>query len=340
MIFSKVLLFPYYLALKVRHSRYDKGSSKSTAYLTQIISVGNVTVGGTGKTPMVEYIVRSLGRSRRIAVLSRGYKGSNKGFHIVEAEDPASLVGDEPLQIKRKYPRITVAVDRNRREGVESLQTLLDAPDLIVLDDGFQRRDIIPAKNILLIDYNRPIFSDELLPLGRLRDLPEQIRRADAVVFTKCPAFLSEDERAAICRKSHISGRQKTFFAGVSYGKPKAVFKGTGNNRYIYAKEAIVFAGIANPKPMFDYLSKNYRIVGKWISGDHHMFSDEDVMEIARFAAKHPYSIIMTTEKDAQRLLDNKCLTREVKERLYYLPIETEFITAEDKEGFLKYLKS
>lgn len=340
MIFSKVLLFPYYLALKVRHLRYDRGIIGSTAYLTQIISVGNVTVGGTGKTPMVEYIVRLLGRSRRIAVLSRGYKGTNKGFHIVEAEDSASLVGDEPLQIKRKFPRITVAVDRDRRKGVESLQTLMEAPDLIVLDDGFQRRDIIPAKNILLIDYNRPIFSDELLPLGRLRDLPEQIRRADAVVFTKCPAFVSEEERAAICRKSHVCEGQKTFFAGVSYGKPKAVFKGIGNNRYIYAREAIVFAGIANPKPMFDYLSKNYRIVGKWILGDHHRFRRDEILEIACFAARHPYSIIMTTEKDAQRLLDNEWLTRGVKERLYYLPIETEFITAEDKAEFLKYLKS
>lgn len=340
MILSRILLFPYWMTLKIRHWLYDSGRWKSEAFLTQIISVGNVTVGGTGKTPMVEYLVRALGRGHKIAVLSRGYKGSNKGFRIVETTDSALVVGDEPLQIKRKYPKITVAIDRDRADGVKSLQLLPDAPDIIIMDDGFQRRDIIPGKNIVLMDYNRPVFKDELLPLGRLRDLPEQVRRADAVVFTKCPGYLDEEERAAACKAARINGNQKAFFAGIGYGRPVAVFKGTGNNRYIYAQEAMVFCGVANPKPMLDYLGKSYRITGRWFFADHHKFSRAEVEELSDYALKHPLSVIITTEKDAQRLLDNPYVSRELKVRLFYLPIATEFLTDEDKKAFTKYLKS
>lgn len=339
MIFSKILLFPYYVTLKIRHRLYDSGKLKSEAYLTQIISVGNVTVGGTGKTPMVELIIRSLGASRHLAVLSRGYKGSNKGFKMVADTDDALVVGDEPLQIKRKYPKISVAVSPDRGAGVKSLMIQGIQPDVIILDDGFQRRDIIPGKNILLIDYNRPIFSDELLPLGRLRDLPEQIRRADSVVFTKCPGYLSEEEREEACRKAHVTS-QKVFFASVSYGKPKAVFSRKGNNRYIYARNVFVFAGIAKPDPMLEQLSRSYAIIGKSIFPDHHRFSRYDVESLWRFAAKHPLSVIMTTEKDAQRLLNNKYVPEQMKERLFYLPIETSFLTPEESDAFVRYLKS
>lgn len=340
MILSRILLLPYWITLKIRHHLYDSGRWKSESYLTRVISVGNVTVGGTGKTPMVECIIRMLGRGPRIAVLSRGYKGSNRDFHVVKETDSALLVGDEPLQIKRKFPRITVAVDPDRTRGVRSLQMLVDAPDVIILDDGFQRRDIIPDKNILLVDYNRPIFSDELLPLGRLRDLPEQIKRADAVVFTKCPGFLFDEERERARTLARVKENQQVFFASIGYSAPKAVFKGIGNTRYIYAKEVIAFTGVANPKPMLDELSKKYTVTGKWLLPDHHAFTRSEMEELTRFATRHPLSIIMTTEKDAQRLLDTPWLPEEIKARLFYLPIETEFITEEEAESFVNFLKS
>ncbi|MBQ7575356.1 MAG: tetraacyldisaccharide 4'-kinase, partial [Bacteroidales bacterium] len=153
---SKVLLFPYYLTLKIRNSLYDSGRKATYSFDVPIICIGNVTVGGTGKTPMTEYAVRVYSEKYRVAVLSMGYKRRSKGFVVVGVNDSAEQVGDEPLQIKRKFPNITVAVDRNRKRGIDNLLSLADRPEVIILDDGFQRREIVPRKTVFLVDYNRP----------------------------------------------------------------------------------------------------------------------------------------------------------------------------------------
>ena len=206
MILSKVFLFPYWLALRIRHKRYDSGWAKSVRHEVPVISVGNVNVGGTGKTPMVEYLVNLLQGDCRVAVLSRGYKRKGKGFHLVEPDDPAQLVGDEPLQIKRKFPDVPVAVDKDRNHGVEQLLALPEGqrPELILLDDGFQYRRLKPSTDLVLVDYNRPIFEDNLLPLGR----PCRSRSAAPRQWSSPnPRAASTNGTAPSCASSRTCGR-------------------------------------------------------------------------------------------------------------------------------------
>ena len=212
---SKTFLFPYWLVLKIRHFLYDKNIKKGSSWPVPVICVGNITVGGTGKTPHTEMIIRLLSEKYRIAVLSRGYKRESKGFRIAQVTDTFKEVGDEPLQIKQKFPHVTVAVCKSRREGIEKLLALPEAaqqvavqqaagqqgqtlqaafrPELIILDDGFQHRKVKPAHSVVLVNYNRPIVGDNLLPIGMLRDLPEQIKRAESVVITKSPIAVYTD---------------------------------------------------------------------------------------------------------------------------------------------------
>ena len=187
-IASKTLLFPYWLTLAIRNKLYDKGVLKSESFDIPVISVGNISVGGTGKTPHTEMLVSLLSGKYRIAVISRGYKRKSKGYHEVKATDDFSLCGDEPLQIKRKFPQIIVAVCKDRALAIRKV-TEEYGVNLIILDDAFQYRKIKPSCNILLVNYNRTIAGDNLLPIGRLRDLASQVKRADAVIITKCPDF-------------------------------------------------------------------------------------------------------------------------------------------------------
>jgi len=335
---SKYLLFPYYLTLKARHKLYDSGKIQSRQWLTPVISVGNVTVGGTGKTPAVEYILSTYSESCHPAVLSRGYKRKSKGFVLVETDSTAEMVGDEPLQIKRKFPNVTVACCKNRCEGIDKLLALPNPPGVIILDDGFQYRDVKPTKNILLIDYNRPIFKDELLPMGQLRDLPEQIRRADAVIITKCPGYMEEEERRRLIELNRIPYGVKVFFSTVEYCQPKAVFEGIGDNRYIYARDVYLFSGIARPKPIKIQLMDKYDEILTVSYPDHHFFSKGDIQNIWHFGRRHPLFLLLTTEKDAQRLLHNKWIPQQMKVRTFYLPIKMAFLDESEQTAFNHWL--
>lgn len=339
MILSKLCLFPYYLALKIRNSRYDKGKKKTFTFNVPIISVGNVNTGGTGKTPMTELIVRELKPYYKVAVLSMGYKRGTKGFRMVQTDDTAASVGDEPLQIKRKFPDISVAVDKKRERGVELLMALPPEtrPDVILLDDGFQYRALEHMKDVVLVDYNKPVFKDQLVPLGHLRDLPQSIRRAGAVVITKCPPYLDEWERAKMMQLDRICGSQEVFFSTVRYCAPKAVFD-EGDNRYIYSKEVYIFSGIADDNPLVFHLSDSYEKIFHKTFSDHHKFTPSDIRELRHFAKQHPLALLLTTEKDSQRLLHCGRLGDEVKKRLFYLPIETEFLTVEERRSFVSWL--
>ena len=333
---SSVFLFPYWLVLRIRHALYDSGRLKSVSHPVPVISVGNVTVGGTGKTPMVEYLVRLLQGECRVAVLSRGYKRKGKGFHLVAEDDTAAVAGDEPLQIKRKFPDVLVAVDRNRNHGVEQLLALPEdrRPGLILLDDGFQYRRLKPSTDVVLVDYNRPIFKDNLLPVGRLRDLPEQVRRAKAVVVTRCPRVLDEWERSQVRQLTRLRPDQPIFFATVKYGEPLPVFRWEADKRYIYSKEVFLFSGVADDRPLRVQLSDRYEHIDHKRYGDHHCFTRHDLRVLARYVRRNPRAVLMTTEKDAQRLLHCRRLDGEVRRRLFYLPIETEFLTWEEGEAF------
>lgn len=370
---DKILLFPYWLSLKLRHFFYDSGLRKVSSADVPTICIGNITVGGTGKTPHTEMLIRTLLQdeewgSRSIAVLSRGYKRKTKGFQQVTSDGTALAYGDEPLQIKKKFPGITVAVDKSRTDGCDflahpdKLQTTkkgkkcidkdLPAADLIILDDAFQHRALKPTLSIVLVDYNRPIFKDHLLPIGRLRDLPERIAAADIVIVSKCPNDVNAWEKctwaenlgirnfdAASCSGTRRNGKkQHIFFSTITYDAAEAVFP-EGNPRYIYTNRLVLFSGIANDAPLLSYLSSDYKIVRHFKFPDHHKFSRADINTIASAAKEFPTSVIMTTEKDCQRIRDCHKIKEELKQRMFYSPIKTAFLTENEKEKFITALK-
>lgn len=339
---GKIVLFPYYLTLKIRNSLYDNKLLKSYSPTIPTVGIGNVNVGGTGKTPLTDYIVDYLEKSRKVAILSRGYKSSNRKFKEVEATDTAKEVGDEPLQLKSHHPDSLVAIDRNKTRGLKTLEQLDDErrPDIIVIDDVLQHRKITPTKTIVTIDYSNPIFEDDLLPLGTLRDLPEQIRRADAIVITKCPDYLDEWEREKILKANHIGKKTPVFFSTLSYGNSKAVFPDKGDNRYIYSKEALAVTGIAKSKPLIMSLTDRYDRVYHIKYRDHHNFSRLNIKKVSRFARKHLTAAIVTTEKDAQRLKTNKFLKKacDIQARIFYIPVSLRFLTLEEDAAFKKII--
>jgi tetraacyldisaccharide 4'-kinase len=328
----------YRLVLALRHMAFDKGWKKTYKAEVPTICVGNVTVGGTGKTPHTEMILRMLLQSdkwgfKNIAVLSRGYKRRSKGFQIVERESTARFAGDEPLQIARKFPSVKVAVDKNRVRGCQKLAA--DGTEIIVLDDAFQYRRLIPSVNIVLVDYNRPIFKDSLLPWGRLRDLPSQIKRAQVVIVTKCPAEVSDWDRQEWRRRLKLKDSQKLFFSTIGYDTPVAVFP-EADPRYIYSKRLVLVSGIANDAPLRSQLSDSYKISSKLRYGDHHKFTRADIREISHAQKENPTACIMTTEKDAQRLRDAKKVPDSVKQRLFYIPVKAQFLSESDEQSFIQ----
>ena len=371
---DNILLFPYWLTLKVRHMLFDCGIRKVYTPEVPSICIGNITVGGTGKTPHTEMILRTLMEDedwygKNIAVLSRGYKRKSKGFQQVVADGRALDFGDEPLQIKKKFPMATVAVDKSRKEGCmfltapETLKTSkkgkkcihkdMEKADIILLDDAFQHRAVKAGLNIVLVDYSRPVFKDYLMPLGRLRDLRERIGAADIVIVSKCPKYLDGWEKskwsealgifgydATTCEGRRRNGKkQNLFFTTIAYDTPQPIFP-EGDPRYIYAQRLILFTGIANDAPLARYLCGTYKIVKHFNFPDHHKFTRTDILSIRDAADAFPTSVIMTTEKDCQRVRDSKAVPESLKQRMFYAPIKTEFLRPEDKDTFTAVLKS
>ena len=371
---DKFLLFPYWLALKTRHFMFDNGLRKVQTTEVPSICVGNITVGGTGKTPHTEMLLRILQEdqdwgNKDIAVLSRGYKRKSKGFQQVTAGGTAKEYGDEPVQIKSKFPNITVAVDKSRNEGCSFLchphtvntsrkgrrckDKAFPKADLIILDDAFQHRSIKASASIVLVDFNRPIFRDHLMPLGRLRDLPERINDADIIIVSKCPPNLNAWEKSqwaealgislydgSECCGTRKNGRkQYVFFTKTSYDNAAPVFP-QGDPRYVYAQRLVLFTGIANDTPLRHYLSSSYKIVRHLNFPDHHAFSNADIRSIEDAAKAFPTSVIMTTEKDCQRVRDCAKVSDNLKLRLFYIPIKAEFLSDNDKATFTSALKS
>ncbi len=230
---DRIVLFPYTLVLALRNFFYDKGILKSYPSALPSICVGNITVGGTGKTPAVEMLIRLYRDSQRIAVVSRGYGRRTKGFRTVSVEDNYRDVGDEPLQIKRKFPDVTVVVDASRRRAVDALAAMSPdvRPDLVILDDAFQHRRLRPDFSIVLVSSTRPVFKDSLLPIGRLRDLPNQIRRADMVIVTKMEGEIPSSERLRWRESLELRKDIPLLFSGIKYLPPQPVIPEKGGGR-------------------------------------------------------------------------------------------------------------
>ena len=310
----------YGLWLRLRHLAYNKGWKKSFKADVPTICVGNITVGGTGKTPHVEMLLRQLRVSDRwgfkpLAVLSRGYKRKSRGFQTVQPDSSASFAGDEPLQIARKFHGVTVAVDKNRVEGCRKLE----GADLIVLDDAFQYRRLQPSLSIVLMDFNPRLYA------------------ADIVIVTKCPPELDSWTRQEMRRKLSLKPEQKLFFTSIKYASPEPVFP-EADPRYTYSSKVILVSGIANNAPLRSYLSDSYKIVKRLEYKDHHRFTKADVRAMAAAVKETPTACVMTTEKDAQRLREAKAVPDALKQRLFYLPIEAAFISPEDEKAFVEVL--
>ena len=330
----------YRLILALRHLAYDKGWKKTCQAAVPTVCVGNITVGGTGKTPHTELLLRLLLQSDRwaysnIAVLSRGYKRKSKGFQIVKPDGNTLQYGDEPLQMARKFPSVTVAVDKDRVNGCEQLCAGIVSPaaDIIVLDDAFQYRRLEAKLNIVLVDYNRPIHKDRLMPWGRLRDFPSRLRKAQLVIVTKCPAWLDDWTRQEWRRYLKLTDSQQLLFTSVSYASPEPVFP-EADSRYTYSQRLVLVTGIANDTQLRSHLSDSYKITRHLHYPDHHRYSKADIQSMRSAIRENPTACLMTTEKDAQRLRDVPDIEEEVKQRLFYVPIRAVFLSPEDETVF------
>lgn len=305
-------------------------SSKS--YNIPIISVGNLTAGGTGKTPHIEYLIRLLSENYKVAVLSRGYKRKSRGYVLAQTDTPMEKIGDEPWQIKHKFPETYVAVDSNRRQGIERLMSDKETRDVqvILLDDAYQHRYVTPTLNILLIDYHRMITEDQLLPAGRLRERVSNKNRANMVIVTKCPRDLTPIGYRMVQQSLHLKPFQSLFFSTFKYGNLKQLF-GEGEIPLEQIRKdnmhVLLVTGIGNPQQMEQDMRKFAQHVTPLSYSDHHYFTLKDVEEINNAAMKMPKPmIIVTTEKDAPRLCNMEGLSDTVRNNMYVFPIEIEIL--------------
>jgi tetraacyldisaccharide 4'-kinase len=344
-LFLYPLSWIYGFVVYVRNQLYDLGILRSTEFDVPVISIGNITVGGTGKTPQVEYLVNLLHEKYEVVTLSRGYKRRTSGFRIVETTSKAIEVGDEPLQIKNRFPDITVSVCENRVLGVK---TLLDPknnriPDIVLLDDAFQHRRITVGINILLIDYNRQFKDDTLLPAGRMREGIAQMRRANIIVFTKCPNEVTPIMRRILQKDVRLKPYQSLFFTALSHGNIEPVFSAPILDKSFYNEKShsiLVLTGIASPNLIYSYLkqfSKKLEIIS---FSDHHYYSNGDIQSVMQKfdTLKSDKKIIVTTEKDSMRLKDLANLPEDFKMNLYYLPVKVKFLDDGENEFNKKIL--
>lgn len=327
----------YGLAVSLRNWLFNVGLLHQQSYDIPVIAVGNITVGGTGKTPHVEYLVRLLHKLTKVAVLSRGYKRRSKGYVLADDSSTALTIGDEPYQMTRKFKDIYVAVDANRREGIARLTTDESTNDVgvILLDDAFQHRYVKPGINILLVDYHRLIIYDKLLPAGRLREPLSGKRRADFVIVTKCPADLKPMDIRVLTKAMGLYPYQELFFTTMEYGELYPLFEGSNDEPpKLKGHNVLMLTGIASPEEMESDIKIKCRSLTTMTFRDHHVFTPKDIEAISdAFAQMDSPKIIVTTEKDSTRLLQAK-LTDAIKSALYVLPIQVRFMLNQDEELF------
>lgn len=310
----RFLLLPfailYGLGVRLRHFLYDRGWLSSKRYPFPIVCVGNLAVGGTGKTPMVEYLVRLLGQEQ-VAILSRGYRRKTRGFVLADDSATAMTLGDEPYQYHRKFPRATVAVCESRQEGIERL---LENPHFkyIILDDAFQHRKVQAETNLLLTSYDKLYTQDFLLPVGSLRDIRSRAHKAQIIIVTKCPE-LTQAEQEKIIQQLKPLPSQKVYFTSIAYSDRVYSHKDSQALKDFIATPFTLVTGIANPTPLVDFLEKQGASFEHLAYSDHHHFSNRE-LELLR-----QKGCILTTEKDYVRL-------EGALPTLYYLPIETQFL--------------
>lgn len=327
----------YGIGVGVRNAMFDLGILKSRSFKVPVISVGNITVGGSGKTPHVEYLIRLLSKKSQVAVLSRGYKRKSKGYVLADKDTAMSEIGDEPYQMHRKFDGIYVAVDKDRCHGIERLTSDEETKDtdVILLDDAYQHRYVKPGINILLVDYHRLIIYDKLLPAGRLREPMSGKTRADIVIVTKCPKDLKPMSFRVLTRAMSLFPYQQLYFTCLEYGEITPLFPEgrKGINNIGEGTNVMLLTGIASPEQMEKDLKSRYNSITPLRFSDHHQFDEKDVEAINQTFSEMPSpKAIITTEKDSTRLEGLEGLSDEVRKSLYVIPIEVKVMLDQEEK--------
>lgn len=338
-----LILFPfaiiYRFVIDLRNFFYDFKIIKSTEFNIPIISVGNISIGGTGKTPHTEMIINFLCKQYKVAVISRGYKRKTKGFRIVNKNDNYQLTGDEPLQIKQKFDDVIVAVCENRKIGITKLIKIHPEVEVIILDDAFQHRRIKPGLSILLINYNKPIKDDYILPIGMLREPVHNSSRADIIIYTKCPEKITPIERRIIQQDIKLKPYQHLFFSKIVYEEIIPLFKEYKDITIQDLKQlkVLLFTGIANSEHLANYIEKHASEILHLKFSDHHNFTQKDYHKILEnFNKILGNKILLTTEKDAIRLKVDEKFPEELKSFLFCIKISVKIITEKEEETIFK----
>ena len=326
----RILLLPisflYHIVLAIRHKLYDWHILKTTRFEKPVICVGNLKLGGTGKTPLTEYLIRLLKNDYRVATLSRGYGRHTKGFKLAETSSTYNDLGDEPLLYFKKFPGIQVAVDEDRVDGVTHL-LLEQGVEVVLLDDAFQHRRIDAGLNILLTDYQYLYCDDFLFPAGNLRDVKSAAKRADIIVVSKSPETMNVEEQQQVADKLKPTNKQKIFFSYLDYDKLKPLTAKAEQCDADSAESVLLFCGIANHNPLIDKLKKQYKHLEVMTFADHHPYTENDVKSILKHfeSLSGEKKIIVTTEKDAARLTNSPYLCQFETSPLYALPVRVRF---------------
>ena len=341
----RILLLPisflYHIVLTIRHKLYDWHILKTTRFEKPVICVGNLNLGGTGKTPHTEYLIRLLKNEYRVATLSRGYGRKSRGFNTAGTASTFEDLGDEPLQYFKKYPEIQVAVDEDRVDGVTHLLGE-QGIEVVLLDDAFQHRSISAGLNILLTEYQHLYTEDHLFPAGTLRDVRSAAKRADIIVVSKSPKEWGDEDKKLVIKKLKPDKGQKVYFSYMEYD-PLLPLNETAKTVVTEAADSVMaFCGIANPKPFVEALGKRYNSVDSLCFADHHAYTDNDIKEILKHfeGLGGTKKIIVTTEKDAARLTNSPYLCQFENVPLYDLPVNVRFHEEEKfNEEILNYVR-
>jgi tetraacyldisaccharide 4'-kinase len=339
-----LVLYPlsvlYRLITDTRNFLFNTGILSSEEFDIPVICVGNITVGGTGKTPQAEYLINLLRKDFRTALLSRGYKRKSKGFRLATMSSTVEEIGDEPLQVFRKFPEILVAVDRNRSNGIKTIIKEHPETDVIILDDGFQHRKVKPGLSILLTDFNRLITRDYLIPYGNLRENKNNRKRADVILISKTPEDALESTLNDITREVGVHDEQKLFFTRILYEDLKPLHESSAFTRHLPLEQnpqdhgAVLITGIAAPGSLKAFLARYFNKIIHLSFPDHHYFSENDIEKVrtAWKGLKSPEKMLITTEKDAVRLREFTNIEVSLKKAFYYITVGVSFLKNEQQE--------
>ncbi|MBO4935904.1 MAG: tetraacyldisaccharide 4'-kinase [Alistipes sp.] len=324
-VLLKIASLFYGAAIKLRHLLFDMNILHSERFDIPIICVGNITVGGTGKTPTVEMLVEHYSEVYNVAVLSRGYGRKTEGYRVVEENDTYRTVGDEPLQIKRKFPNIKVIVCEKRAFAVHRIREEFPEVNMIIMDDGFQHRYIEPLVNIIIVDANRPVQHDHLLPYGQLRDTTDSLSRAHYFIVTKCPENMKPIDMRLMNKWLIEKPSQEIYFSRMQAATPCPVFAGI-EDTVAHGATVIAMSGIGDNEAFNRGLSQRYKVVDTIDLDDHHSYRMSDLKRMQQLLAKHPNAVIMTTEKDAVKLSHSDAIPEDLRHKLFYEKIALLFV--------------